>query len=87
MGCNPCGFNEDKSQLIFPFGKEEIGVNKPSQSKDFSDFMSKFDQNLHYFGKYIDPEELKKIIPEEFINYMKENPFKIVKWREKENII
>ena len=67
MGCNACGFNEDedKKQIDFPFPVNE--------------FMSKFDQNLHYFGKYIDPEELKKIIPEEFNNYMKENPFKIKK--------
>ena len=79
MGCNACGFNEDEAQLRFPFSEEKKGDDKPNPPNDYNDFLTKFDQNLHYFGEYISEEELKKIIPEKFNNYMKKNPFQIKK--------
>ncbi len=84
MGCNACGFKEEESQFNIPFNKEKKGNNKIAQPKDFNDFISEFDKNINYFGEYIDQEELKKIIPENFINYMKENPLEIKMDKEEE---
>ena len=77
MGCNACGFNEESGQLNIPLFSPSKGDNKTIKSKDFNDFISNFDQNLHYFGEYIKEEELKKIIPEYITNYMKEHPFQV----------
>ena len=59
MGWNACDFNEDEAQYHFPFQKEENGNNKASQLKGSNDFLSKFEQNLHHFGEYIDQEEYR----------------------------
>jgi hypothetical protein len=73
MGCNACGFNEEEEGFGFPNdGKLD---NKSIQPKDFNNFMSIFEQNLHYFGEYIDEEKLKKMIPEKINKYMEEHPF------------